>query len=112
MITSNVPNGNEQRLFYENEQFKLGDRVRVLLDNKSEYIGKIYAIFCDTFFINTKIDTDIVSFSKVAKIRIAPNDETLDTIPFFDEEEKEFWRTHIHSRDGFRLRNENEKVNW
>lgn len=109
---TNVPNIKEQRVCSDDEQFKIGDRVRVLMKGKSEYIGKIISIFCEGFYVRTDFENKQIFVSEVEKMRIATPTENLNDFPFFDDEEKDFWRKHILCKEGIRERTESEKVDW
>lgn len=100
-MRSNVP--QHKYLYYGNRMYHQGHNVRVLLKNKSEYIGIIieigfesFTLFCD------KYAPKEIMFEDVEKFRIAESNETFDTVPHFDAEEKEFWRTHWYTKDGIK----------
>lgn len=115
---TNVPSIKEQRVYSDTDEFKIGDRVRVLSKNKlSECIGKITSIDQECFYLEIRIGIGAIErkqilVSEVGKMRIASPNENFNDSVFFDDEEKEFWRTHIISGKGIRERTESEKVDW
>lgn len=82
-----------------------GNRVRILLRNKNEYIGYVREIFADYFIIQDFFgDPKEFLFSQVDKMKVIEATENLNNTPYYDESEREFWRTHIISRGGIVLR--------
>ena len=87
--------------------FTIGDRVRILTINKSEYIGYVECINETLVILHVTICPDWVELktvfmAEIYKMRRAEPWETFDVLPYFDAEEKEFWRTHWHTRDGIK----------
>lgn len=104
-IKSNVSKPEEICVFMDdNTKFFIGDNVRIqYVDWKGGIIGKISDIFADSLAIYTSIIGErIVSFSEIQKMKKVALDETFDTVPFYDEEEVEFWRTHWVTREGIK----------
>lgn len=104
-IKSNVPKPEEICVFTDdNTKFFIGDNVRIqYVDWKGGIIGKISDIFADSLVIYTSIMGErVVLFSEIQKIKKVALDETFDTVPFYDEEEAEFWRTHWVTREGIK----------
>lgn len=102
MVTTNIP--REARLYYNGNVFCIGDRVRVLMENKSEYIGEIHSISSDTFSIRTCIDYVLIETEKVSKMRETEKGEDFNNTDYYDDEEREFWRTHWITRNGIEER--------
>lgn len=75
-----------------------------MLNNHNQYIGEILDIRYD------EIDVDIIkihelksiSLSDIFKIRMAKEDENLNNTPYFDDEEREFWKTHWVTKEGIK----------
>lgn len=117
-FSTNVPSIKEQCVYSDNERYKIGDRVRVLMKSRSEeYIGKIISISCEAFYVQisygfSDFENKQIFVSEVGKMRIAEPKESFNDSFFFDEEEKEFWRTHIIGKEGIRERTGSEKVDW
>ena len=104
-IKSNVSKPEEICVFTDdNTKFFIGDNVRIqYVDWKGGIIGKISDIFADNLVIYTGIMGErIVLFSEIQKMKKVALDETFDTVPFYDEEEAEFWRTHWVTREGIK----------
>lgn len=100
-IKCNVP--IVPRFWNDDFQFYVYDRVRVLTGSHGhEYIGQIRRIYADRFVLGMDGEEITVRFSQIDKIRFAASDESFDNTPYFDEEEKEFWRTHWLTRDGLK----------
>ena len=88
------------------ELFQVGDRVRVLhVGRCKEQIGEIKRIYLDRFviFIGGIIQEEFTwKFDEVFKIRHNPPNVDMNDEQYFDDEEREFWRTHWHTRDGIK----------
>lgn len=104
MFTSNIPKEKYIVDTSTNETFKLLDRVRVLFDKYSGgAIGDIVKINEDEFLLMTVERTIVhIQYEKVLKLRKAARDENFNNVPYYDEQEKEFWKTHRITRDGIR----------
>ena len=101
MLRSNVP--QYKYLYYGNRCYHQGHKVRVLMKSKSEYIGTVIEIGYQSFTLYFEhCDPKEIMFDDVDKFRLAKPNENLDNTPYFDEEEKEFWRTHWMTRDGIK----------
>lgn len=99
-LRCNVP--DVPRFWNDDSQFYVGDRVRVLFANHGkELVGPIMEIRAHSFVVYAMSET-VVPYEEVVKIRLAADKEDLNTVPYFDEEEREFWRTHWHTRDGIK----------
>jgi len=110
MLRSNVP---ETPMFVSDDyhSFMIGDRVRVQFYPKKEkeypysgggIIGKIAAIYYDSFLIKTSMTDRIVSFTEVFIIKKVDDKESFDNTPYINDEEREFWRTHWHTKEGIK----------
>lgn len=104
MYITNIPAKPFITCSNKGEKFFLGNEVRILLNNHNQYIGKIFDIR------HNEIDVDIIKIherksiflSDICKMRIRENNEDLNNAPYFDDEEKEFWRTHWITKDGIK----------
>lgn len=99
-IYSNVPEC--PHIVVDGVLFERGHKVRVLTKKKQEYLGRVAGIEYDRFNLRFK-DLELeaaIKFADVAKMRMAKPDEDLNSEPYFDDEEKEFWRTHWVTKDG------------
>jgi hypothetical protein len=76
------------------------------MKNKSGYIGELLEIKYDTITLRINFGCERenleLKISDIEKLRRAEPNETFDTVPYFDAEEKEFWRTHWYTRDGIK----------
>lgn len=106
MITSNIP--REKYVIYNNENFYIGNEVRILYVNHNGIIGWIYNIDADGVDIRNEIGIKYIPFSEIKKMRHTKENEDLDTVPYYDEEEKEFWRTHWCTKDGIKEKTEED----
>jgi len=76
--------------FFELENFQVGDRIRALLSNNAEYIGKITELTEDYIKISDDCNKESVIESKdLDKIKRIDISETFENIPFFDNIERE-----------------------
>ena len=105
MITTNVP--KFPHLDTGKAKFYKSDKVRVVTNLKSSYIGKIIEINSDSIVLFVPLykgddTTKMVMLYEIEKMRRAEPNETFDTVPYYDAEEKEFWRTHWYTRDGLK----------
>lgn len=105
MIKTNMP--REPILSVGEAMFRKGDRIRIMKKNMGGYIGEIVEIKFDSVVLNVKLfpgdkSTEEVDLHQIEKIRRAEPGETFDTVPYFDAEEKEFWRTHWYTKDGIK----------
>lgn len=91
--------------------FDIGDRVRIQYYPKKEkeylysgggIIGKIKQIFHDSFIVENSLDERLVMLEDVFIIKKISEDENFDNTPYIDDEEREFWRTHWHTKDGIK----------
>jgi hypothetical protein len=63
--------------------YKVGDRVRVLLKSKSEYIGTIKNIFGDSFVLLVEDEDKTILIETVEKMRFAkPGENFLNHFEF------------------------------
>lgn len=115
MITTNIP--KEIYINNDNVQFHKGERVRILAKNYNySCIGDVIEINTDSIILlliplskwDTKRETKRIVLKDIEKIRKAEQDETLDNVPYFDDEEKEFWRTHWCTKDGIKEKTEED----
>lgn len=100
---TNVPHIPDKRYAVTDGVFyHESDWVRILLKSKAEYIAEIKRITAEAFILQFRdLDIDkIVYFDEIDKIRMSNESESMDEDPYFDEEEKEFWRTHWYTRNG------------
>lgn len=104
VITSNIPKEKYIVDTLTNEKFKLLDRVRVLFEKYSGgAIGAVVEINETEFLLMTDERTIAhISYEKVLRLRKAAIDENFNNVPYYDEHEKEFWKTHCITRDGIR----------
>lgn len=104
MIKTNVPQNAE--LYVDNGVFYIGNRIRVATKNRSGYIGELFEIKHDTITLRLNFGSEKeykeLNISSIEKLRRAEPNETFDTVPYFDAEEKEFWRTHWYTKDGIK----------
>ena len=103
-VNSNIPKLDEKCVFFDNNtRFFVGDNVRIqYVDWKGEIIGEILDISSNNLTITSILGPKRISFSKIRKMKKVPYDETFDTVPFYDEEDAEFWRTHWITKDGIK----------
>lgn len=109
-ITFNTEEEDKDQLsLWENyvdiSNFNIGDKVRILTNKKAEYAAHIVDmnsayIELDIEDYNKNTSTKIVNVEDIAKIKKINDDQDLNSDFYFDDEEKEFWRTHIYSKDG------------
>lgn len=64
-----------KQIEFDNQIFKIGQKVRVLLKSDSEYIGIVKEIFSESFSILVDDEEKNFSTDKVAKLRIAGANE-------------------------------------
>ena len=103
MVNSNIP--QEKYVSFNNKvKFYIGDKVRIqYIEWRGGVIGKILDIFPDSLNIDIKFfGSENVPFSKIWKMRRAEHNEDFNTVPYYDAEEKEFWRTHWITKDGIK----------
>lgn len=102
-ITTNKP--TVEKIFVGSEEFIKGDRVRVQLVpiEQPEYpfsgggvIGQITAIHPDSFMVNDRL----IPFDCVLLMRKAETWENFNTVPYYNEEERDFWETHWITPNG------------
>ena len=105
MITTNMP----KVLYLDtgNAKFYIGERIRTVLKNYNAYIGEISEIHADSIVLHVPMfrgdnSTVKIWLSDIEKLRRAEPNETFETVPYYDSEEKEFWRTHWYTRDGIK----------
>ena len=104
MYITNIPKQPFVFCSDNGERIFIGDAIRILLNNHNQYIGEILDIRYD------EIDVDIIEIheqksillSDIYKMRTRENNEDLNNTPYFDDEEKEFWRTHWITKDGIK----------
>ena len=94
----------------DGELFEVGDKVRVIMKSKknpkfsycgNSYIGTIESIFPNYFILNREYWMgDALRYEDISHIRKAKEDESFNTVPYYNDEEKEFWTTHCYSKDG------------
>lgn len=107
MVKSSIP--REKYVIYNDENFYIGDEVRILYTNyEGGIIGWIDNIDGDGVGIRNEISGKYVLFSKIQKMRHTKENETFDTVPYYDEEEREFWRTHWCTKDGIKEKTEED----
>ena len=103
-IKANVP--SEPIMYVNDEEYRIGDRVRILkVDRLAESIGYIHNIMNKAVIIyigGCVQELRAYAFGEIGKIRHILVNEDLNTAPFFDDEEREFWRTHWMTRDGLK----------
>ena len=102
MFTSNIPKEKYIVDTSTNEIFKLLDRLRVLFVGYSGgTIGAVVEINENEFLLMTDERTIVhIPYEKVMKLRQAVCSENFDTVPYYDEQEREFWKTHCITKDG------------
>lgn len=102
MVTSNIPKEKYVVDTLTNETFKLFDRVRVLFEKYSGgAIGDIVKIDENEFLLMTTERTIVqIPYEKVLRLRKAVRAENFNNVPYYDEQEKEFWKTHHITKDG------------
>lgn len=85
-----------------NETFKICDRVRVLFEKYSRgAIGAIVNIGENEFLLMTDERAIVlIPYEKVMKLRQAACSENFATVPYYDEQERKFWKTHSITKDG------------
>lgn len=107
MISSNVP--KEKYMMYNEEKFYIGNEVRILYANHTgEIIGWIDNIDSDGVDIQNEISIRYIPFSEIYKMRRTKENENFETIPYYDEEDKEFWRIHWCTKDGIKEKTEED----
>lgn len=74
-----------QQIEFNNSIFKIGDRVRVLLENYNEYIGTVAEILPESFAINVEEEKKSFPVDTVKKIRIARANENFDNTWGFED---------------------------
>lgn len=113
VLQSNVP---EMPMFVSDDYhaFTIGDRVRIQFypTEEKQYpysgggmIGKIAAIYYDSFLIKTSMTDRIVRFTEVFIIKKVDDKENFENTPYINDEEREFWRTHWYTPDGIKVKN-------
>ena len=85
--------------------FNVGDKVRILMSNKAEYAAHIVSLTADSIELdiedyNKNTPTKFIEIKNISKIKKIPEDQDLNSEFYFDDDEKEFWRTHIYSKNG------------
>lgn len=106
MIKTNIP--REPVLYVGEAMFRKGDRIRIQKKIMGGYIGEIAEIKYESIVLNIQfynggaIHTKEIALFDINKIRRAEPGETFDTVPYYDAEEKEFWRTHWYTKDGIK----------
>lgn len=109
-LNSNVP---ENPIIMTNTYhvFNIGDRVRIQYYPKKEkeypysgggIIGKIKAISHNSLTIESSFADKLVTFDEIFIIKKVSDEENFDNTPYIDDEEREFWRTHWHTKDGIK----------
>ena len=103
MVESNVP--QEKYVSFNGDiEFYIGDKVRIQYPEwRGGVVGKILDIFADSLTVDIGVfGSRNVPFSKIWKMRRAEYNEDFNTVPYYDAEEKEFWRTHWITKDGIK----------
>lgn len=102
MFTSNISKEKYIVDTSTNETFKLLDRVRVLFEKYSMgAIGAVVEINENEFLLMTDERAIVhIPYEKVMKLRQAACSENFATVPYYDEQEREFWKTHCITKDG------------
>lgn len=105
IFKTNMP--SELYLDTGNTRFYKGDRLRIVLKNKNSYIGELVEIKAESIVLFVPIckgddSTRELMLEDIDKLRLAESNETFETVPYYDAEEKEFWRTHWYTRDGIK----------
>lgn len=99
MFKTNVP--EKPCLETKHAQFFINDRIRVILDSGNSYIGEIADIKSDSIVLKFEyFDSREIKLSEISRLRRAEPNETFNTVPYYDAEEKEFWRTHWYTKNG------------
>lgn len=103
MVSSNIPK-EEYVSFNDEVKFYIGDKVRIQYpEYRGGIIGTISYIYDDYLKVHVKdIGYFDIHFSKIQKMRRAECYEDFNTVPYYDAEEKEFWRTHWITKDGIK----------
>ena len=78
-----------QQIEFNNSIFKIGDLVRVLLENYNEYIGTVAEILPESFAIIVEDEKKSFPVDTVKKIRIARADENFYNTWGFEDTGKE-----------------------
>lgn len=88
----------------DGKEYYVGDKVRILFQNWSGgVIGKIVEIHKDCIVLKLNgQDYQHTSITRIWKMRLAAENETFITVPYFNEEEQEFWRTHWITKKGIK----------
>lgn len=107
LVVSNVPSKKHVLFLTEDkptEVFHVGDRVRILYkEHKGGIIGIISDISYDSVFVSNEVYKGReVSFDTIDKMRTVPQSENFETVPYYDKEEEEFWRTHWYTPEGIK----------
>ena len=116
VLQSNVP---EMPMFVSDDYhaFTIGDRVRIQFypTEEKQYpysgggmIGKITAIYHDSFLVKTSMNERYVKFTEVFIIKKVNDQENFENTPYINDEEREFWRTHWRTRNGIRKKSEED----
>lgn len=105
MFKTNMP--SELYLDTGSAKFYKGNRLRVVMKNKNSYIGELVEIKASSIVLFVPIckgddSTKEIMLEDIEKLRRAEPNETFETVPYYDAEEKEFWRTHWYTRDGIK----------
>lgn len=111
MISSNVPQEKEKFITFDGEtKFYIGDKVRIQYPEwRGGVIGNIHDIFSDSISIDVEtIGIKNIPFDIIWKMRRVERNENFDTVPYYDAEEKEFWRTHWITKDGIKEKTEED----
>lgn len=109
MVNSNIP--QEKYVSFNDEvKFYIGDKVRIQYPEwRGGVVGEILDIFSDSLTVDVGIfGRKHVPFSKIWKMRRAEHNEDFDTVPYYDAEEKEFWRMHWITKDGIKMKTEED----
>lgn len=110
IIKSNVPS-HPIMVGDKIHKFEIGDRVRIKFHpvkyksfpySGAAMIGIIEGINNDSFIVSNNTLSKTVKFDEVYKMRVVDESETLDTVPYINEKEREFWNTHIITKDGIK----------
>lgn len=80
------------------------DKVRILLSNKDEYIVEVKRITHEAFVVDKGYYELTIFFNTIDKIRMAKRNEDLNSEPFFDEEEMNYWMNHYYTKNGIERR--------
>lgn len=107
MVVSNVP--TKKHITFSGGNFFIGDYVRIQYkDWKGGVIGVIDDIYPDSLEITSGILVKKVLFSEIEKLKKVPRSENFNTVPYYDEEDKEFWRTHWITPEGIKEKTEED----